>query len=36
MISDAVCKVGNFRENAGEKHVLSEANFSIIDYKGIF
>lgn len=39
MISDAVCKVGKFREKAGEKHALSVERTNcapIIDYKGMF
>lgn len=39
MISDNVCKAGNYRENAGGKHALLEERTncsSVIDYKGMF
>lgn len=38
MISDDVCKAGNYRENAAQKHALLEkrTNCSVIDYKGMF
>lgn len=39
MISDTICKAGNFRVNAGKQHALFKEGtdcYHIIDYRDLF